>query len=106
MNVSLDYLDGETGRKLANPYALAVNEYVVHKMTTSSSRNGFSGSADKLPEVYRTGCMDALNIPSRIGDSLHYRDGRVESTQHALSNPAQSDASKYRESFDKKGDSK
>ena len=30
----------------------------------------------ELP-IYRTGAQDALAHPSRIGDRLHYRDGRV-----------------------------
>ena len=44
----------------------------------SGNRNGTAGTADHLPTVYRPGALDALQCPSRMGDMLHYPDGRVE----------------------------
>lgn len=37
-----------------------------------------STHTDKLPMVYRPGALDADNLPSRMGDTLVYRDGRKE----------------------------
>ena len=37
-----------------------------------------STHTDKLPMVYRPGALDADNLPSRMGDTLIYRDGRKE----------------------------
>jgi hypothetical protein len=51
---------------------------MVSVMTGSSSRNGFAGTADKLPTAMRAGAEDALALPSRMGDRLHYRDGTVK----------------------------
>jgi hypothetical protein len=33
--------------------------------------------ADLAPQSPRPGSQDALDCPSRMGDELHYRDGRV-----------------------------
>lgn len=44
----------------------------------SGNRNGTAGTADHLPTVYRPGALDALQCQSRMGDMLHYPDGRVE----------------------------
>jgi hypothetical protein len=67
----------------ANPFTMAAQETMVPIMTGSGSRNGIMGTADRMPTVYREGAMDALKLPSRMGDRLHYRDGRVEE-QHKL----------------------
>ena len=42
------------------------------------------GTADSRPTVYREGSMDSLSLPSRMGDRLHYRDGRVESAKRTV----------------------
>lgn len=47
-------------------------------MVCAGNRNGISGTDDRLPPVYRSGAMDAFKLPSRMGNRLHYRDGRVE----------------------------
>jgi hypothetical protein len=47
-------------------------------VTSGGSRNGLSGTGDRRPIVYRQGSRDALKLPSRMGDRLYYRDGRVE----------------------------
>ena len=41
-------------------------------VTSGGSRNGLSGTGD------REGSREALKLPSRMGDRLYYRDGRVE----------------------------
>lgn len=47
-------------------------------MVCAGNRNGLSGTADHLPMAYRPGSLDANKLPSRMGNRLHYRDGRVE----------------------------
>lgn len=47
-------------------------------MVCAGNRNGISGTADRLPPVYRSGAMDAFKLPSRWGRELRYPDGRVE----------------------------
>jgi hypothetical protein len=47
-------------------------------VTSGGSRNGLSGTGDRRPIVYREGSREALKLPSRMGDRLYYRDGRVE----------------------------
>lgn len=64
--------------RVADPFALAASPEHVPAMTTSCSRNGMMGTADRLPIVYRDGALDADKLPSRMGNRLHYRDGRVE----------------------------
>lgn len=61
-----------------DPYAVAVSPDIVPAMTSGGSRNGMSGTGDKRPMVYRAGSQDALHLPSRMGNRLHYRDGRIE----------------------------
>lgn len=41
-------------------------------------KEGIYDGADLKPTVQRAGAYDGLKHPSRIGDKLHYRDGRVE----------------------------
>lgn len=65
------------GQIKANPFAMAAQETMVPMMTGVGSRNGIMGTADRMPAVYREGAMDALKLPSRMGEKLHYRDGRV-----------------------------
>ena len=63
----------------ADPTKLAVNPDLVPAMTGSRhSRNGYAGSADRLPMAYRAGSLDALALPSRMGNRLHFRDGTVK----------------------------
>jgi hypothetical protein len=45
--------------------------------TTSSQRDRYEPSADMLAPPARRGANDALQVPSRMGNRLHYRDGRV-----------------------------
>lgn len=43
--------------------------------------NGTTKKSDKYTPVWqpmRPGSEDALKVPSRMGNVLHYRDGRVE----------------------------
>lgn len=61
----------------ATPEAVAVSSDLVRAMTSGGSRNGLSGNTEHRPPVYRPGAMDADKHPSRMGDRLYYRDGRV-----------------------------
>lgn len=72
------------GQIKANPFTMAAQETMVPIMTGSGSRNGIMGTADRMPTVYREGAMDSLKLPSRMGDRLHYRDGRVEPVKRAV----------------------
>lgn len=47
-------------------------------MVCAGNRNGFMGTGDLRPMVYRAGSLDASELPSRMGNKLFYRDGRVE----------------------------
>lgn len=63
----------------ADPTKLAASPELVGAMTSSRhSRNGYAGSADRLPMAYRPGALNALALPSRMGNRLHYRDGTVK----------------------------
>ena len=64
--------------RVADPHAMAVHPDLVPAMTSGGNRNGMSGTGDKRPMVYRTGSLDAMALPSRMGSRLYYRDGRVE----------------------------
>lgn len=46
-------------------------------MVNSTSRDDYDG-AELRPFDSRIGANDALEIPSRFGNELRYRDGRVE----------------------------
>lgn len=59
------------------PEALAAHPENVSNMI-GGSRNGFSGTGDLRPAVYRIGSDHHEQYPSRRGNSLFYRDGRVE----------------------------
>lgn len=75
---TLAELDAEAGKAKADPAKLAVTANHVELMTASNSKNGYSGTGDKRPPVYREGCFDAMKHPSRMGDRLVYADGRTE----------------------------
>lgn len=45
--------------------------------TTSSQRDHYEPEADMLAPPARRGANDALQVPSRMGNRLYYRDGRV-----------------------------
>lgn len=60
-----------------DPHALAARPDLVPFMTSNNSRNGYAGTADRQPMVYRAGSQDAAQLPSRMADRLHYPDGRV-----------------------------
>lgn len=64
--------------RVANPHACAADPSHVMPMISGGNRNGLSGNADRMPMVYRAGSQDALQCPSRMGNKLFYRDGRVE----------------------------
>ena len=46
-------------------------------LLTSAGRRHAMGNGDARPVVLRTGALDALQYPSRMGDRLHWRDGTV-----------------------------
>ena len=59
-------------------FILAATPDLVPAMTSGGNRNSLSGTGDRRAMVYRAGSLDALKLPSRMGNRLHYRDGRVE----------------------------
>jgi hypothetical protein len=71
----------DSGLHQADPYALAASPDLVPAMTSGGNRNGMSGTGDNRPMVYRAGSQDALQLPSRMGNRLYYRDGRVEAVK-------------------------
>jgi hypothetical protein len=48
---------------------------LVH--TNASQKKRYEPEADMLAPPARHGAVDALQVPSRMGNRLHYRDGRV-----------------------------
>lgn len=48
-----------------------------HSLLTKSRTKGFASPADLAPQALRPGCEQADSYPSRIGNELHYLDGRV-----------------------------
>lgn len=65
--------------RVADPHAMAAHPDLVPAMTSGGNRNGLSGNTEHRPMVYRAGALDADQLPSRMGNRLHYRDGRVQS---------------------------
>jgi DNA-binding PadR family transcriptional regulator len=53
-----------------------VPEELLRLMKRSPAR-GCASAADLRPAPARTGSLQFLQAPSRFGDRLHYRDGRV-----------------------------
>jgi hypothetical protein len=73
-------------RKKTNPIDITDDSALPRKdepmqlgqgMAAAITRNGYAGTGDLRPPVYRPGSDDAAKLPSRIGNRLHYRDGRV-----------------------------
>ena len=59
----------------AAPRPVAVATVQVRDLTRSPAKP--SSDADNRPPPVRAGAEDALGMPSRIGDKLHYRSGLV-----------------------------
>lgn len=55
----------------------------VRQLLTQSRRVSM-GNGDSKPPVLRPGAMDALQLPSRMGSRLVWRDGRVELTNEEM----------------------
>lgn len=49
----------------------------------TQSRRVTMGNGDCKAPVLRPGAMDAMQLPSRMGSRLVWRDGRVESVEEA-----------------------
>lgn len=64
------YANPPSGANVAGPV-------VYGSMTTEALK---SPCADMLAPATRTGAEQALQIPSRVNDTLHYRDGRTVQT--------------------------
>lgn len=62
----------------ADPFSVAVDFSMVPLMISGGNRNGISGTGDMRPKAMRQGSQDHEKFPSRMGNRLHYRDGRVE----------------------------
>jgi hypothetical protein len=74
-------------RKKTNPIDITDDSALPRKnepmqlgqgMAAAITRNGYAGTGDLRPPVYRPGSDAAAKLPSRIGNRLHYPDGRVE----------------------------
>ena len=61
---------------MSSAFELEVAPGVRQLMT--QSRRVSMGNGDRKPPVPRPGAMDALQLPSRMGSRLIWRDGRVE----------------------------
>lgn len=48
------------------------------RLTINATTKGDYDGAELKPYQGRPGANDALGLPSRISDRLHYRDGRIE----------------------------
>ena len=46
------------------------------KITNANTRGRYSPAVDSPSTATRTGADDGLALPSRVNDTLHYRDGR------------------------------
>lgn len=51
------------------------------RLLTRSPSRSIASAADLAPPAQRPGAQDALAHPSRIGDRLHHRGGRVTDLQ-------------------------
>lgn len=60
----------------ADPVALAVSPDLVPQMTASTGRRMWLGSGQHGAHIRAEG-LDFRECPSRRGDKLYYRDGRV-----------------------------
>lgn len=63
----------------ARQKARASNE-VPTRISNSSAKGHYNGAEVCMPAL-RKGADDALQVPSRVGDRLHFRDGRVTDLQ-------------------------
>ena len=64
-------------RKLPHPGEIIAPGCGDPRLLTRSPVRGLASAADLAPPALRPGAQDALAHPSRIGDRLHHRDGRV-----------------------------
>jgi len=60
--------------------ARANYEVVPTRISNSSAKGHYKGEEVCMPAL-REGADDALAVPSRVNDRLHYRDGRVTDLQ-------------------------
>ena len=67
----------ETLRRARQLGAQRTLRQTQQRISTASARGTYSG-AEMRPFAGRPGAMDAFALPSRMGQRLHYRDGRVE----------------------------
>ena len=67
----------ETLRRARQLGAQRTLRQTQQRISTASARGTYSG-AELRPFAGRPGAMDAFALPSRMGNRLHYRDGRVE----------------------------
>lgn len=61
----------------AKPHEIAADPSMIRMMTSGGNRNGIAGTGDLRAQVLRPGADDHQALPSRYGNALHYRDGRV-----------------------------
>lgn len=77
-----------------SPPAAPIASPVPAPTTTSKSRP--SSEADNRNPPTRAGADDALQLPSRIGDKLHYRSGLITDLAGTVLQPARGDDVNYR----------
>lgn len=75
---------GPAGGPIRNRFAADRTAVLDADLRTSTnahlltpSRSSVMGSGDQRPPVLRPGCMMAASLPSRVGRTLRWPDGRV-----------------------------
>ena len=71
-----EYDERQRARQLA-PHEVIEPQCGDPRLLTRSPPHCIASEADLKPAPPRPGSLHALDCPSRIGDRLHYRDGRI-----------------------------
>jgi len=69
--------DERTKGRLLEAYEMIAPGCGDPRLLTRSPPHCIASTADLKPAPPRPGSLKALDCPSRFGDRLHYRDGRV-----------------------------
>jgi hypothetical protein len=68
-------------RKMPHPAEIIAPGCGDPRLLTRSPVRGLASAADLAPPALRPGAENFLTCPSRIGQRLHHRDGRVTDLQ-------------------------
>lgn len=71
-----------TPRGMAKLQGIALSRDAGHNARAEAARRARSYQPSDLPPSFRPGAMDAFALPSRVGDRLHWPDGRITSIDH------------------------